>query len=183
MTKKTTNFSPFKLLNVRLLYPSLFQPKVWNTASKPKYEATFLLNKERHNEEIKNINSIILNHLSQNNLTLEKAKLDAICFKDGDLSGKPEYENSYTLKAKSIFKFPIVHKDGKTLVEEEDNIFYGGCYVNVYVNLRTYVESAVGVSCNIKAIQFAGKGEPIGGMGPFNVDGKFDNLETEDMFF
>lgn len=171
-----------KLNRVRLSYPSLFHVKVWDDSGKPgKYEATFILDKEKHQKEIDAINHQINLHFEKLKVSRNKVKADHICLKDGDLTDKEEYQNSYTIKATSLNRFPIVNKDGITPVYESDEVFYGGCYVSAYIDLWTYIKPNNGVACNLRAIQFVADGDTFSAP-KFDISGKFDSIEDEDLF-
>ncbi len=171
-----------KLNRVRLSYPSLFHVKVWDDSGKPgKYEATFILDKEKHQKEIDAINHQINLHFEKLKVSRNKVKADHICLKDGDLTDKEEYQNAYTIKATSLNRFPIVNKDGVTPVHESDEVFYGGCYVSAYIDLWTYTKPNNGVACNLRAIQFVADGDTFSAP-KFDISGKFESIEDEDLF-
>lgn len=180
-TIDNTPMLPIKLNKVRLSYPSLFTPKVWDEGKPAKYEATFILDKEKHQKEIDAINHQIDLHLEQLKVSRNKTKADHICLKDGDLTDREEYQNSYTIKATSATRFPIVNKDGVTPVHEADEIFYAGCYVSAYIDLWVYTKPNVGIGCNLRAIQFVSEGDTFG-VPKFNISGKFDPIEDEELF-
>lgn len=178
ITKPTNNL--IRLNDVRLSYPSLFQPKVWpNALTEPKYEATFILDKTIHVKEIDLINTRIDEILAEHKITRAKLKADHLCLKDGDLTDKPEYKGAFTIKAKSGRRFPIVNRDAKTPVTLEDNIFYGGCYVSAYIDLWNYTKPAMGVSANLKSIQFRKEG-PSFDSSMHDITGAYEPLEHSD---
>lgn len=184
MTKqKDNNF--IKLNDVRLSYPSIFQPKVWaNSNATAKYEATFILDKVKHLKEINAINNRIDELVKLEKINRNKIKEDHLCLKDGDLTDKEEYKNAFTLKTKTGRKFPIVNKDAETLVTAEEGLFYGGCYVSAYIDLWCYTNPAIGIGANLKSIQFRKHGEPFDG-GEQDITGAFDPIEDdseEDIF-
>lgn len=171
-----------KLNDVRLSFPALFTPKVWPSATtEPKFEATFILNKDQHKKEIDLINQRIDEILTTNKFTRSKLKSDHLCLKDGDLSDKEEYQNSYTIKAKSGRRFPIVDRDAVTPIAESDNIFYAGCYVSAYIDLWIYTKPNMGIGANLKSIQFRKKGEPFDGSQQ-DITGAFDPIDDDDTF-
>ena len=169
-----------KLNNVRLSYPSLFRKTVHPKAgpnAKPKYEATFILDKVEHAKEIELIKSHINSLAAAKQISSNK--LSKVCFKDGDELDREEYKNKYTLISRSENKFPIVGKDGKTPVGEDDNLFYGGCYVSCYVSLYLWDNASTGISSNLLAIQFKKDGTPFGAS-PFNIEGAFEPVDSDD---
>lgn len=177
MSKQAVN--RIKLNDVRLSYPSLFRKTVHPKAgsgAKPKYEATFILDKEQNAKEIELIKSHINELIKENKLSPNK--LSKVCFKDGDDSDREEYQNKYILTAKTENRFPIVGKDGKTPVQEDDNLFYAGCYVSTYVSLYLYNNVSTGISANLLAIQFKKDGTPFGAA-PFNIEGAFEPVAAD----
>lgn len=185
-TANNIQLPSIKLNKVRLSYPSLFNLKVWPT--KPgeipklgKYEATFILDKQNHRKEIDDLNHQIDRCLETLKTSRNKIKVDNMCLKDGDASNVEEYQNSYTIKATSLNRFPIVNKDGITPVHENDDLFYGGCYVSAYIDLWVYTKPNPGISCNLRAIQFVAKGDSLG-TPKFDISGKFQSIEDEDFF-
>lgn len=180
----TNNY--IKLNDVRLSFPSLFKPKSYNGESKPKYEATFILDKVYHAKEINAINAKIDELLQEKKLSRAKIKSDHLCFKDGDLGDREENKGAFTLKSKSARKFPIIGADAVTRVTEDESPFYGGCYVSAYIDLWIYDERATGVGATLKSIQFRKEGEPFGTMErEQDITGIFDPVvqQIEEEFF
>jgi hypothetical protein len=183
MSSKTT--PRIKLNDVRLSYPSIFRKTVNPKAGpngKLRYEATFILDKDEHAKEIETIKSHINELVTENKISLNKIDRKLICLRDGDDSEREEYKNKYTLIARSENRFPIVGKDGKTPVEEDEGVFYGGCYVSAYVSLYLYDKLSTGISANLLAIQFKKNGTPLG-VAPFNIEGAFEPVESPDDLF
>ncbi len=174
-----------KLNDVRLSYPSLFRMTV-NPKSPPntppKYEATFILDKDLHSKEINLINEQVDLLLKEMKVSRDKILPLHFCLKDGDLSDREEYKNSYIIKARTSNKYPIVGKDGKIPVSENDNIFYGGCYVSSYISLYKYDKFSIGIGANLNAIQFRKDG-PTFNNTMQDIEGAFDPIEDEDSLF
>jgi hypothetical protein len=172
-----------KLNDVRLSYPSLFRKTVNPKAGpngKLRYEATFILDKKEHAKEIELIKSHINELTTENKVPLNKIDKKYICLRDGDESEKEEYKNKYTLLARSENKFPIVNKDGKTPVEDED-LFYGGCYVSCYISLYFYDKLSTGISANLLAVQFRKDGDSFNSSMQ-SIEGAFEPVEFDDLF-
>src|SRR3954462_3298554 len=171
-----------KLNDVRLSYPSLFRKTVHPQAgpdAKLRYEATFILDKDQHKEEIELIKSSIATLIEDNKKSANKLK---ICFRDGDDSDKEEYKNKYTIVARSENKFPIVGKDGKTPIEENDSIFYAGCYVSSYISLYLYDKISTGISANLLALQFRKDGPSFTNTMQ-DIEGAFEPVISSDDLF
>ena len=101
--------SKIKIASARLSFPSLFQTSVFSGEDTGKYEATFILDKVEHAETIKGIQAQI-DHLLKTEL---KGKLpsDKICLKDGDESGRPEFEGKMTVKASTKRRPLVINRD------------------------------------------------------------------------
>lgn len=183
-TIKTSTF--IKLNDVRLSFPSIFSPKVWvGSSTEPKYEATFILDEKLHKNEIDLINAKIDELLIPHKTTRAKIKSDHLCLKEGNLSDREEYQNSYTIKAKSRKRIPIIDKDAITPITENDNIIFAGCYVSAYIDLWIYSKPALGIGVNLKSLQFRKKGPSFEGMEQ-DIRGAYDPIiedEIEDDLF
>ena len=183
----TTTNQLIKLSNVRLVYPSLFEPKVWESKDgiepMPKFEATFILDKAAHAKEVNEINlriDEILTPHKTNRAKLMQKGYKYIALKDSEVLDNPldAYENSYVLKATSIPQKPpvLLDQDAKTRVTDK-NKFYSGCYVTAYIELRVTTKHDMYVGANIMGVQFIRDGEQIGGT-VFNPEGMFEPVES-----
>jgi hypothetical protein len=152
--------SKIKLQNVRLSFPSLFQQAVFSGESTGKYEATFILDKKEHAEEIANIQKQI--DVLMRETFKGKIPADKICLKDGDEVDRPEYAGKMTIKA-STKKRPLVIDRDKSPITEDDNIVYAGCYVNAILSLWAQSNSyGKRINAQLDGVQFVRDGEPFG---------------------
>jgi hypothetical protein len=168
-----------KLSNVRLSFPSLFRKAQFN-GEETKYEATFMLHKVEHADAIKQIKAQIDAAIKEN---LKGAKLpsDKICLKDGDESGRDEYEGHYTIKAANNKRPKVIDRD-KTPLAEEDDKPYSGCYVNAVLELWTQNNSyGKRVNANLLGVQFYKDGEPFAA-GEIAGDDDFEDFGSDDDF-
>ena len=167
------------LKNVRVSFPSLFKKGSFN-GEETKYEATFLLNKEEHEDSIAEIKAQIAD-LVKVNLKGAKVPADKLCLRDGDEVEYNGYAGCYSIKC-STKKRPIVIDRDRSPLTEDDNKPYGGCYVNASIDLWVQ-NNAYGkrVNSTLLAVQFAKDGEPFadGSTGDVN---DFDMLDDDDMF-
>tara|TARA_R110000822_G_scaffold4665_2_gene20120 strand:+ start:172 stop:699 length:528 start_codon:yes stop_codon:yes gene_type:complete len=148
-----------KLNNVRLSFPSMFHKAVFN-GKETKYEATFLLDKDKNADKIEEINEAIKSMIKTG---LKGAKLgpDKICMKDGDDIAYDGYGNTMSFKASSQ-KRPMVLDRDKSSLAEEDNRLYAGCYVNASVELWPQNnEYGKRINANLLAVQFFKDGKPF----------------------
>jgi hypothetical protein len=148
-----------KLQNVRLSFPSLFR-KAQFQGEETKFEATLMLHKDTHAAVIEEIKKAIAEKVK---VDLKGAKLpsDKICLKDGDESGRDEYEGHYTIKASNGKRPKVLDRD-KTPLGEDDGKPYSGCYVNAVIELWAQ-NNGYGkrVNANLLGVQFYKDGEPF----------------------
>lgn len=169
-----------KLQNVRLSFPSLFRKATFE-GTETKYEATFMLDKEEHADVIKKIKKAIDEGIKEN-LKGAKVPADKICLKDGDESGRDEYEGHFTLKAANNKRPKVIDRD-KSPLAEDDGKPYSGCYVNAVVDFW-YQSNAYGkrVNANLLGVQFFKDGEPFES-GSVADDDDFEEFEVGDEDF
>lgn len=169
-----------KLQNVRLSFPSLFR-KAQFQGDETKYEATFMLNKEEHADKIAEIEKAIQAGMKEH---FKGAKIpsDKICLKDGDQSGRDEYEGHYTIKCANNKRPKVIDRD-KSPLTEDDGKPYSGCYVNVVIDLW-YQNNGYGkrVNANLLGVQFFKDGEPFES-GSVADDDDFEEFEVDDEDF
>ncbi len=173
---ETTRKDLIKLNDVRLSFPALFQPK-GPKGAKPKYEATFLLDKTIHAKEIKTIQEQIDETLDRWKIKRPVPESFKLCFRDGDLNEREESKGNYTLIARSERMVPLLDKDAKTLITDERR-FYGGCYVSAYIQIYEYNNTGKGITAFLKSVQFRKDGERFGGI--HDVFKAYDALDTDE---
>jgi hypothetical protein len=166
-----------KLKNVRLSFPSLFNKAEFN-GDVGKFEATFLINKETQASTVSDINEKIKAIIKENKI---KVASDKRCVKDGDDVDYAGYNGHISLKAANN-KRPLVIDRDKSILVEEDNKPYSGCYVNATVELWVQNNNyGKRVNCNLLAVQFAKDGESFGAGGASGSADDFDELEDDEM--
>jgi hypothetical protein len=166
-----------KLKNVRLSFPSLFNKAEFN-GDVGKFEATFLINKETQASTVADIEEKIEAIIKENKI---KVPSDKRCVKDGDDVDYAGYNGHISLKAANN-KRPLVIDRDKSILVEDDNKPYSGCYVNATVELWVQNNNyGKRVNCNLLAVQFAKDGESFGAGGASGSADDFDELEDDDM--
>lgn len=167
------------LKNVRLSFPSIFK-KASFKGQEGKYEATFLLDKEKHADVIKLIREEIAQKIATD---LKGAKLgaDKICLKDGEDVDYDGYAGCFSIKA-SNNKRPMVIDRDKTPLVEDDGKLYAGCYVNAIIELWAQNnEYGKRINANLLGVQFYADGEPFGDGVRASAD-DFDAFGDDDGF-
>ncbi|SRR6056297_1627412 len=166
-----------KLKNVRLSFPSLFR-KAQFQGEETKYEATFMLDKEEHADEIAEIKAQVKDAIKEH-LKGAKVPADKICLKDGDESGRDEYEGHYTIKCSNNKRPKVIDRD-KSPLAEDDGRPYSGCYVNAVLDLWAQNNSyGKRINANLLGVQFFKDGEPFES-GSVADDDDFDEVDVED---
>lgn len=170
-----------KLENVRLSFPSLFRKAQFNGVE-TKYEATLLLSKSEHASAIEQIQAAVKSKIA-NDLKGAKLAADKICLRDGDEVEYEGYEGHMSLKAANK-KRPLVLNKDKTPLTEDDNVIYGGCYVNAIVELWAQNnEYGKRINANLLGVQFVRDGESFGAGGVSATTDDFDDLGDDDFSF
>ena len=166
-----------KLKNVRLSFPSLFR-KAQFQGEETKYEATFMLDKGEHADEIAEIKAQVKDAIKEH-LKGAKVPADKICLKDGDESGRDEYEGHYTIKCSNNKRPKVIDRD-KSPLAEDDGRPYSGCYVNAVLDLWAQNNSyGKRINANLLGVQFFKDGEPFES-GSVADDDDFDEVDVED---
>lgn len=169
-----------KLQNVRLSFPSLFR-KAQFQGEETKYEATFMLDKTEHADKIAEIDAAIKAAIKEH-LKGAKVPADKICLKDGDESGRDEYEGHYTIKCSNNKRPKVIDRD-KSVLAEDDGKPYSGCYVNAVLDLWVQNNSyGKRVNANLLGVQFFKDGEPFES-GSVADDDDFEEYEVGDEEF
>lgn len=175
------------LNNVRLSFPDLFKvgtPPAGST-SEPKFGGQFIFAKdsEAYARAQAEVIKVATEKFGKNAIAIisELAK-DKICLRKGNsnLDKAGEVRNGYLdmsyITARNKVR-PIVVDRDKTPLIEADGKPYGGCYVNVSVDIYAHDKPGLGkrVDATLLAVQFVGDGESFGGAkGSADV---FDSLD------
>ena len=148
------------LTNVRLSYPNVFKAKASaDGKGEPKFSAAFILDKKKDAGQIEKVKTLIDAIIKENKLKVDP---DKRCLKDG--SSKPDnYEDTVMFINASSTKRPQVVNRDRSPLTEEDNVIYGGCYVNAVLNLWAQ-DNQFGrrVNASLEVVQFVKDGEPFG---------------------
>ena len=165
-----------QLKNVRLSFPHLFDHAQFGGESTGKFEASFILDKTEHADQIK----VIEDAIAKMSKEAFKAKLpsDKVALKDGDDTGREELAGKMTIKG-STKKRPIVIDRDKTPIAESDGKIYAGCYVNAILTLWSQNNNyGKRINAQLDGVQFVKDGEPFGDSG-ISVDA-FNAFATDD---
>lgn len=163
--------------NVRLSYPHLFKKWGMNEGDTKKFSSKFLLDKVTHAADIKGLGA----HLGKLMQDAFKGRIpnDKLFLRDGDQEGKDTSKGQWTVAA-SEDKAPDVINRDKSRINEDDDIVYAGCYVNVL--LRPWCQNnkfGKRINANLLAVQFVKDGERFSGIERPDTDSAFDDVSED----
>lgn len=192
MTTATTTTTPavagrLMLKSVRLSFPALFEPEAFKPGDEPKYKATFLV--EQGSEQAKQVDAAILAVLREKFPKAGEAekKVAAIrnnpnkfCWQSGD--GKYDgYDGMMALSAKAkVGALPTVLDGNKAPLTARDGKPYAGCYVNAAISFFMYDNLGIGVSAQLRGVQFFKDGDAFAAGRPADSDEFEDVAEGAD---
>jgi hypothetical protein len=172
------------LRNVRLSFPTLWEPEVINGQGEPKFSAAFLL--PRDHKQIAEFNAAV-DQVAKDKwaaksatvLKASKAK-DRHPLHDGDTKTFAGFEGQYYVNASNLVRPKIKDRDGKADLIPSDGKPYAGCYVNAIIELYAQDNKhGQHVNCTLLGVQFVADGEAFAGGGTASDD-DFEDLGGED---
>ena len=170
----------FVIKNVRLSYLFCFEPQtnVDTTTGKvtKKYKVTGIMPNDTHAEEIK----YLRDYMTKVQKDVFKARLpaDKLCLRDGDQSGKDEYENAWIFVASEREDNPpaCLDIDGKRPVKKSDDKLYSGAWGNIRVRLWTQNNDfGKRINANFLGVQFIEHGDKFSAVDRPKADEMFDS--------
>lgn len=169
----------FKLENVRISFPDLFEPAVVN-GTVGAYGAHFLLTAKEHGDSIDEINKEIA-ALIKTELKGAKIPADKRCLKDGDNMSRAEYEGYMVLSANAKNQ-PIVLKPGTRSEAEtmQESRIYSGCRVDAQIALWAQNNQyGKRINAQLVAVRFFDDDEAFSG-GHVDKDAAVRGFEIDD---
>jgi hypothetical protein len=170
-----------KLQNVRLSFPHLFEAKAGDDGGEKKFSAGFLI--DPSDKQIKMIEDAMV-QVAKDKWgakweTVYKAMKagDKLALHDGDAKAQyAGYEGMMFINANNPARPLILDRD-KTPLTAEDGKPYGGCYVNVTLDLWAQ-DNKFGkrINAGLGGVQFVKDGDRFGG-GTQGEESDFDELE------
>lgn len=178
-----------KLVKVRLAFPA-----IWNaesvkqpdgTMSAPKFGATALFAPDHPcvaeiKDKIRQVAKAKWADKADAMLAALKEE-GKICLRNGN--GKPEYDgypgNLY-IKGSNKVRPLILDRDGETPLAEADGVIYGGCYVNMMLDIWAQQNGwGKRINATLTGLQFHSKGDAFGAGAPATKD-DFEDLGQEE---
>ncbi len=170
------------LRNVRLAFPSLFEPSSYGEGE-PAYSATLIMDPQQAEVVEKALAAVAREKWGAKGDAQLKAlrATGKVCLRDGD--EKPDYDGfagMMFVAARSKTR-PTVVDGQRQPITERDGRIYAGCYVNASVEVWAQ-DNAYGkrVNATLRGIQFVRDGEAFGGGRPAAAD-EFDELEESEL--
>lgn len=154
-----------KLENVRLSFPALFKPTVFNNEKdkKPKYKATFILDIKKNAADIAKIKAA-MTYVLKEKYGDKIPKGFKLALRNG--AEKPDidgYGEGVMFIAASSDKKPRVVERNLDELSEESGKPYAGCFVNATIRMWV-MDNGYGkrVNASLRAVQFLEHGEAFG---------------------
>lgn len=188
MTEKSANeekeLGKVKLVNVRLSYPDLFEPRGFEDG-KPTFNATFLIPKD--SPLIKTIEAEMQAVAKEKwgdkwkAIYLQLQKADKLATHDGDT--KPDsqgYEDMIFINSRRKTKPKVLDRD-KSELTETDGRPYSGCYVHAVIKLWAQ-DNGYGkrINAELKGVQFYKDGDAFAGGGSAASEEDFEDLGMDE---
>lgn len=172
------------LRNVRISFPTLWEPEVINGQGEPKFSAAFLL--PRDHKQIKEFNEAV-DQVAKDTFKAEAAKVmkaskakDRHPLHDGDTKSFAGFEGNWYINASNTVRPKVRDRDGQTDLIPSDGRPYAGCYVNAIIELYGQNNKhGQHVNASLLGVQFVKDGEAFAG-GSSASDDDFEDLSAED---
>lgn len=184
MTNTATPIGRVQCNDVRLSFPALFKAEAFKPGDKEKYKATLLIGQDT--PLAKKIDATILKvateyfkgdaKKAQKFVDSTKTNRNKFCWQSGDDSAYDGYEGNMALAAKSDVR-PLVIDGNKAPLTEDDGKPYAGCYVNASIEFFMYNQQGVGVSAQLRGVQFLRDGDSFAAGRPADSD-EFESVEA-----
>lgn len=172
--------------NVRLSYPKLWTPEAFPGGNDPTpyFSAGFIIPPTHpqfaeFNAAIDVVGSAYPKFAGKWPAIKKAATaLGKICLRDGDSKADQDgFEGNWFFNARSKIK-PTTFDRDKVEVSESSGIIYGGCYVDVSVELFAYSGTSKGIAAGLRGVRFVNAGDRFGGGSAAEAD-EFDDLEDQ----
>lgn len=170
------------LKGVRASYLHVFEPWAKDGGDNKKFSGRFIMDAEDFEDEIKELRAWLVN--KQKEAFKQKIKADGLFFRDGDLMGKEEYENTwYVAASEKPDNPPAILRPDKKPCKQSDDLVYSGAIVNVII--KPWIQDnkhGKKINANLLVVQHKEHGEKFGsgsgGGGGATAD--MDGLDEEE---
>lgn len=174
------------LEDVRLAFPTIWTPKPFEAGGEPRFSAAGLFPKDhpafnKVMEAIKQVAKEGFKEQADTMLESFKGNSNKMCFINGDLKAKNDgYAGNFVLSAVNKARPTIKDRDGKTPLIEADGRPYGGCYVNLIVDIWAQTKKYPGIRATLLGVQFVRDGDAFSGGGIASDDDFVDLSDGAD---
>lgn len=172
------------LKNVRLSYPHIFKPRKNDDGSVGGYEATGIISPD--DPQVKALNALVDTVAKEKWKDKAPAMLktlratDKTCVHNGDNKATSDgYAGNYYIKANAQTKPLVIDRDKSELIEA-DGKPYGGCYVDMKVQVWAQ-DNKYGkrVNASLRYVQFRKDGDAFSSAPPATAD-EAPDISSED---
>lgn len=170
--------------NVRCSFPHLDKPWAKEEGDTPRFSIVAMLPKDTHSAA-KDLCVKRINELMKEN-RVEKLGSDKKFIRNGDDSGRDEYEGHWTVSAAENRRPSVRGRDNEVLTPDEilDTV-YGGCYVSVLIR-PWFQDNKYGkrVNAGLVAVRFMRDGEPFSEahISDEDLDDMYSDLDGDEDF-
>lgn len=185
-----------KLNNVRIGYPYLWTAKKFDETSateKPAYSCRIYLNKKTDAKQIAQVKDAIERVKKGSSLAKVAIPEDKICLREvpadkideAGMIAKTDMVAKDTLvlvlrRNADKGKPAVVNKNPKQIIEEKDDLIYGGCMVNVSFGIWPQNNKfGKRINAQLEAVQYAGDADRFGAAPP-SGEAEFSNIEEDE---
>jgi len=171
-----------RISGVRFSYPHLDKPYKGDGDGEAKYGIVGMMPKETH-KAAHDLSHDRINELLKEN-KLKALAADKKFIRDGDESGKPEYEGHWIVSARETRRPPLRNRQNE-VVEPEDakEVFQPGYWGDILIR-PWYQNNSYGkrVNAGLSSAQFVKKDETFGegGISDEELDDTFESYDDED---
>jgi len=175
--------TPLKLNNVRLSFPDIFEATQYQGKGAFRYNATALVEPGSAND--KAILAAIEKEAEASFGKNWKAVLNGMrnnsnkfCYLDGNLKEYDGYADMFYLAAhrrQEDGPVTVLDQNPKIVLTAADGRPYGGCYVNMLVDIYAQTGENQGIRAGLRGVQFFRDGDAFGGSRPASPD-EFDDV-------
>lgn len=162
---------------VRGSYLHVFKKWGMNEGDDKKFSGKFLLDRGTHSADIKALGQYLVK--MQTEAFKGRIPNDKLFLRDGIDTNKDDMKPYWIISASESKAPDIINRD-KSRINEEDDIVYSGCYVNVLI--RPWAQNnkfGKRINANLLAVQFVKDGERFSGIDRPDIDDVFDDVSSE----
>jgi hypothetical protein len=173
-----------KIEKARLAFPAIFAPKAINAGDKPKFGASFLM--EKNSPAVAAIEAVMKQVAQDKWGAKAEANLKSlkaggkVCLRDGDEKAQYDgYEGMMFVSASNTVAPIVIDKD-KSPLGEASGRPYAGCYVRCSIDVWAQDNNfGKRINATLRGVQFLADGDAFSGSAPATAD-EFDDLSTDE---